>query len=73
MIHVASFREYHKLNESLEGALSPVMLREDFNSTMTVLKNAIQNKFVCTIYYRGERKGMIDDGYRYIEPYAWLS
>jgi predicted DNA-binding transcriptional regulator YafY len=70
MIHVASFYDYHELNESHEESLPPVMLREDFNSTMSILENAIKNKFVCTIYYRGERKGMIDDGYRYIEPYA---
>lgn len=37
---------------------------------MDMLKNAIQNKFVCTIYYKGEVKGIVDDGYRYIEPYA---
>jgi len=59
------------LNESASSyVLEHVMLLEDYNTNMTLLKNAINNKFVCTIYYRGEQKGLIDDGYRYIEPYA---
>lgn len=53
-----------------ERANEYVMLLEDYNFTMTTLKNAINSKFVCTIYYRGETKGIVDDGYRYIEPYA---
>ena len=73
MKHVISYGDFKpELFESLTTEISSdhVMLREDFNNTMTILKNAIQNKFVCTIYYKGERKGVIDDGYRYIEPYA---
>jgi predicted DNA-binding transcriptional regulator YafY len=60
------------LNENASASYETehVMLLEDFNTTMTVLKNAINNKLVCTIYYKGERKGVVDDGYRYIEPYA---
>lgn len=46
------------------------MLFETFSSNMTMLENAIRNKLVCTIYYRGETKGIVDDGYRTIEPYA---
>ena len=33
-----------------------VMLMEDYNSNLTLLKNAITGKFVCTIYYKGERR-----------------
>ena len=72
MNHLVSYDNFHSgLNENhtFQGS-EHVMLREDFNNTMAMLKNAIQNKFVCTIYYKGERPGLIDDGYRYIEPYA---
>jgi predicted DNA-binding transcriptional regulator YafY len=45
-------------------------LNEDYNENMTKLQDAITNKFVITFYYKGERKGVVDDGYRYVEPYA---
>ena len=72
MKHVISYDNFKSsVNESLNFSSNEhVMLREDFNTTMTLLKNAITNKFICTIYYKGERKGLVDDGYRYIEPYA---
>ncbi len=72
MKYLVSYDKFQPdINESLSFTdQEHVMLREDFNSTMTLLKGAITNKFICTIYYRGERKGIVDDGYRYIEPYA---
>ena len=45
-------------------------LNENFDDTMIKLQDAITNKFVCTFYYKGEQKGIVDDGYRYVEPYA---
>lgn len=71
MYHVASFEEFDSSlleNKIIENDF--VMLRENYTNNMSILKNAIQNKFVCTIYYKGERKGLIDDGIRFIEPYA---
>jgi predicted DNA-binding transcriptional regulator YafY len=72
MKHLISYGDFQPSLLENESFVSNehVMLREDFNSNMTTLQNAINNKFVCTIYYKGERPGMIDDGYRYIEPYA---
>jgi predicted DNA-binding transcriptional regulator YafY len=71
MKHLISYENFKtSINESLIISNEHVMLREDYNSNLTVLKNAITNKFVCTIYYRGEQKGVVDDGYRYIEPVA---
>jgi predicted DNA-binding transcriptional regulator YafY len=45
-------------------------LNEDFNENLTKLQDAISNKFVLTFYYKGESKGVVEDGYRYVEPYA---
>lgn len=73
MKHVISYDNFQlTLNENSTASYvnEHVMLREDFNTTMAMIKNAINNKFVCTIYYKGERKGLVDDGYRFIEPYA---
>ncbi len=71
MYHVVSFDEFDKaLLENKIVDNNFVMLREDYTNSIAMLKNAIQNKFVCTIYYKGERKGLIDDGIRFIEPYA---
>jgi len=71
MKHLISYENFkNSVNESLNISNEHVMLREDYNSNLTVLKNAITNKFVCTIYYRGEQRGVVDDGYRYIEPVA---
>jgi predicted DNA-binding transcriptional regulator YafY len=69
MRNLLDFKNFNQLNES-EIFEPGIMLFEDFNSVMTELQNAISNKFVCTIYYKGEMKGVVDDGYRYIEPYA---
>jgi predicted DNA-binding transcriptional regulator YafY len=66
--NLVSFDNF-SINESEEFD-NHVMLFEDYNSTMTMLKNAINDKFVCSIYYRGEKPGIVDDGYRTIEPYA---
>ena len=68
MRNLLDFQSFN-LSES-ESAEPGVMLFEDFNSVMTDLQSAITNKFVCTIYYKGAVKGIVDDGYRYIEPYA---
>ena len=72
MKHVISYADFDEtLLENINyHDLEEVMLFEDFNSTMQTLEDSINNKFVCTIYYKGERAGLIDDGYRYIEPYT---
>jgi len=72
MKHVISYDNFQlPLLENQSFSFSQhVMLREDYNTTMSMLKNSIDNKFVCTIYYKGEQRGLVDDGYRYIEPYA---
>lgn len=57
MINVLDFDGFSELNEN-------------FDDTMIKLQDAITNKFVCTFYYKGEQKGIVDDGYRYVEPYA---
>ena len=57
MENFLDFEEFHSINE-------------DFNDTMTKLQDAISNKFVINFYYKGERKGLVDDGYRYVEPVA---
>ena len=54
---ILSFDEYNKIFES-------------FDSNMQHLKDAINNKFVCMIDYRGEINGKVDNGIRYIEPYV---
>lgn len=51
------FNQFHTINEN-------------FNDTMVKLQDAITNKFVINFYYKGERKGTVDDGYRYVEPYT---
>ena len=66
MRNLVDFKTFVKLNET---ALV-VPMGESAEEITTKLENAITNKFVCTIYYRGEKKGVVDDGYRYIEPYA---
>lgn len=71
MNDVILYREFSPfLLENIETSQHYVKLFEDFNSTMETLKSAISNRFQCTIYYKGERKGIIDDGFRKIEPYA---
>ena len=69
MKYIVDYNNF-SINENAEIFNEFVMLREDFNNNMTIIKNSIQNKFVCTIYYKGEQKGLVDDGYRVIEPYA---
>jgi len=59
-----NFDLFTSINESTD------QLQEDYANMYNRLTDAIKNKFVCTIYYRGERKGIVDDGYRYIEPVA---
>lgn len=73
MNNILSYDNFIKdINENVEVSreTSNVMLFESFSDTMTKLQDCITNKFECTIYYKGERKGVVDDGYRYIEPYA---
>ena len=45
-------------------------LNEDARANMEKLQNAITNKFVCTIDYRGDAATKILPGVRVIEPYA---
>ena len=72
MNNLLNYESFLKLNESsgVSTEAPYVMLLESYDDTMTKLESAITNKFECTFYYRGERKGIVDDGYRYIEPYA---
>lgn len=67
MRNLVDFKTFSKLNE---GSAPAIPMGESSEEVTTKLENAINNKFVCTIYYRGERRGIVDDGYRYIEPYA---
>jgi hypothetical protein len=69
MRNLIKFDDFCVLNESVQE-LEHVALYEAFNNTMDALEDAITNKTVCVIYYKGERKGIVDDGYRYIEPVA---
>lgn len=70
MERLLSFNNFHlKLDEFLNVSLDDV-LNENFDNTVAILKNAIENKYICTIYYKGEQKGVVDDGYRFIEPCA---
>jgi predicted DNA-binding transcriptional regulator YafY len=57
MDNFLDFENFHSLNE-------------DFKENFTKLEDAISNKFVLNFYYKGEQKGVVDDGYREVEPYA---
>jgi predicted DNA-binding transcriptional regulator YafY len=74
MKHVVGFRDFSpsliKESSSIKKEPLHLMLLENYAQTMDKLEDAIRNKFVCTIYYKGERRGILEDGYRYIEPYA---
>src|SRR5574343_117879 len=52
------------------ASFEELKLFESYEQVMQKLEDAINNKFVCIIDYRGEIKGLIDDGIRYIEPYV---
>jgi predicted DNA-binding transcriptional regulator YafY len=56
-MHIKSFDDY-------------IRIFEDEQQILTKLEDAINNKFVCIIDYRGETLGKIDNGIRYIEPYV---
>lgn len=45
-------------------------LYESLENNILKLEDAINNKFVCIIDYRGEDKGSVENGIRYIEPYV---
>ena len=53
-----TFEEFFQLNEDLR------------TQNLELLKDFINDKFVCTVDYRGERIGDILDGIRIIEPYT---
>jgi predicted DNA-binding transcriptional regulator YafY len=53
-----TFEEFFQLNEDLR------------TQNLELLKDFINDKFVCTVDYRGERIGDILDGVRIIEPYT---
>jgi predicted DNA-binding transcriptional regulator YafY len=46
------------------------VINEDAKDIMEKLKDAISNKFVVQLYYHGETKGVVEDGYRKVEPLA---
>lgn len=69
MSHVIKFQNF-SLNETLSNDLEHVALFEAFSQTMEKLEEAVTNKFVCKIDYRGEKPGDILDGIRIIEPVA---
>lgn len=45
-------------------------LFEEFNDKLQKLQDAINNKFICIIDYRGEIGDKVDNGIRYIEPFV---
>jgi len=53
-----TFEEFFQLNEDLR------------TQNLELLKDFVNDKFVCTVDYRGERIGDILDGIRIIEPYT---
>lgn len=66
---VIRFEEF-SLNETLAEESVYVALFEAFSETLEKLEDAVNNKFVCKIDYRGEKPGDILDGIRIIEPVA---
>jgi predicted DNA-binding transcriptional regulator YafY len=71
MKHLIGLKDFSSsLLEQKSHDSEHVMLFESFSNTLQILEDAITNKFVCKIFYKGERPGAIDSGYRNIEPYA---
>ena len=68
MKHVADYDEF--INEFVNSDSYDMQINEDYGSNMTKLNDAVTNKFVCTIDYRGEPNSKILPGIRVIEPYA---
>lgn len=66
---VTSYSDF-LLSEALVTETHHVALYEAFAQTLEQLEDAVTNKFVCKIDYRGERPGDILDGIRMIEPVA---
>lgn len=56
MNYIVSFDEFQLFEGSIEK--------------LQKLQDAINNKFVCIIDYRGEVEGKVDNGIRYIEPFV---
>jgi predicted DNA-binding transcriptional regulator YafY len=58
------------LTETVQVEPMHVALFEAYAQTLQKLEDAVANKFVCKIDYRGEKPGDILDGIRIIEPVA---
>ena len=59
------------LNENfIQKDLQYIQIFENYSDVMDQLEDSIQNKFVCTIFYKGENKSSILQGTRTIEPYS---
>lgn len=73
MNHLISYKEF-SLNENFIEEPQHVALYEGFSETMQFIEDAIRNKLVCKIDYRGDpearRRGDVLSGIRVIEPYA---
>jgi predicted DNA-binding transcriptional regulator YafY len=69
MNHVTLYSDF-LLTESVETENVHIALFEAFSQTLEKLEDAVTNKFVCRIDYRGEKVGDILDGIRIIEPVA---
>ena len=64
-----SFLQFDEFFES-EFIDTDFQLFENYDQAMERLQNAITNKFICTLYYKGDKASGVQDGYRQIEPYA---
>lgn len=67
MDNFLDFESFKNLREN-EDSENLDMIFEDYTEIIDKIEGAMDNKFVCQIYYKGEQKGVVDDGYREIEP-----
>lgn len=65
-----NFLTYDEYVGVFESHDDDFVIDESLTEVVDKIKSAIQNKFTSTIYYKGETRGIVDDGYRLIEPYA---
>lgn len=69
MMHIKNFDEF--ISENLgSDELEIFKLDEGVNEIIEKIKRAIEGKFNCTIYYKGEVSGVVEDGYRNVRFYA---
>ncbi len=71
MQNLISFDDFDlTLNESVQYETKWIMLKENYDTTITSVNDALKHKFVLNFYYKGERTGVVADGIRQVEPYA---